>query len=49
MVFEKADSLELLQEITNTIMDNRMMANRKLFVLFDFDVLVFILGRCLIA
>jgi len=42
MVFEKAESLELLQEITNTIMDNRMMANRKLFVLFDFDALVFI-------
>ena len=42
MVFEKAESLELLQEMTNTIMDSRMMANRKLFVLFDLDALVFI-------
>ena len=42
MVFEKAVSLELLQEIINTIMANRIIANRKLFVLFDFDAFVFI-------
>jgi hypothetical protein len=49
MFFEKVESLELLQEITNNIKPTKVIVSSVLLFLVDFDRVEFIWERCLIA
>jgi hypothetical protein len=49
MFFEKAESLELLQEITNNIKPTNVIVSSVLLFLVDFDRVEFIWEMCLIA